>query len=123
MACRCARPTRGWPSAPPQQQRNSKDKLYSLHAPEVVCLAKGKAHKPYKFGAKIALAVTNREGFALATQALPGNPYDGHTLAETVEQIVAMTGIEPERIYADKGIADTTITERNASPCPVNTAV
>jgi transposase, IS5 family len=85
------------------QQRNSKDKLYSLHAPEVVCLAKGKAHKPYEFGAKIALAVTNREGFALAAQALPGNPYDGHTLAGTVEQIVAMTGIEPERIYADKG--------------------
>jgi IS5 family transposase len=85
------------------QQRNSKDKLYSLHAPEVVCLAKGKAHKPYEFGAKIALAVTNREGFAVAAQALPGNPYDGHTLAGTVEQIVAMTGIEPERIYADKG--------------------
>ena len=85
------------------QQRNSKDKLYSLHAPEVVCLAKGKAHKPYEFGAKIALAVTNREGFALAARALPGNPYDGHTLAGTVEQIVAMTGIEPERIYADKG--------------------
>jgi IS5 family transposase len=85
------------------QQRNSKDKLYSLHAPEVVCLAKGKAHKPYEFGAKVALAVTNREGFALAAQALPGTPYDGHTLAGTIEQIVAMTGIEPERIYADRG--------------------
>jgi transposase, IS5 family len=51
----------------------------------------------------VALAVTNREGFALAAQALPGTPYDGHTLAGTIEQIVAMTGIEPERIYADKG--------------------
>jgi IS5 family transposase len=85
------------------QQPNSKAKLYSLHAPETVCLAKGKAHKPYEFGAKVALAVTNREGFALAAKALSGNPYDGHTLAQTVEQVVAMTGVEPERIYADKG--------------------
>jgi transposase, IS5 family len=47
--------------------------------------------------------VTNREGFALAAKALPGNPYDGHTLATTVEQIVAIAGIAPERIYVDKG--------------------
>ena len=85
------------------QQRNSKDKLYSPYAPEVVCLAKGKAHKPYELGAKVALAVTNREGFALAAKAVSGSPYDGHTLAGTFEQIVAITGIEPERIYADKG--------------------
>jgi IS5 family transposase len=70
----------------------------------VVCIAKGKAHTPYEFGCKVALAVTNREGFALAAKALPGNPYDGHTLAGTVEQVVAITGgVEPERIYLDKG--------------------
>src|SRR6185437_14710053 len=85
------------------QERHSKDKLYSLHAPEVVCLAKGKANKAYEFGAKVSLAVTNREGFALAAKALAGNPYDGHTLATTVEQIVALTGTAPERIYVDKG--------------------
>jgi transposase, IS5 family len=86
------------------QERTSKNKLYSLHAPEVVCLAKGKADKPYEFGCKLALAVTNREGFALAAKALPGNPYDGHTLAGTIEQVVAITGgVEPERIYLDKG--------------------
>jgi transposase, IS5 family len=85
------------------QERHSKNKLYSLHAPEVVCLAKGKANKAYEFGAKVALAVTNREGFALAAKALVGNPYDGHSLAATIDQIVAMTGVEPERVYVDKG--------------------
>jgi IS5 family transposase len=85
------------------QERHSKDKLYSLHAPEVACIAKGKASKPYEFGCKVSLAVTNREGFALAAQALPGNPYDGHTLAGTVEQMTAITGTEPARIYVDKG--------------------
>ena len=62
------------------QERTSKNKLYSLHAPEVVCIAKGKAHRPYEFGSKVAVAVTNREGFVLASKALEGNPYDGHTL-------------------------------------------
>jgi IS5 family transposase len=33
-----------------QQQRGWK--LYSLHAPEVECIGKGKAHKPYEFGCK-----------------------------------------------------------------------
>jgi IS5 family transposase len=85
------------------QARTSKNKLYSLHAPEVVCIAKGKAHRPYEFGSKVALAVTNREGFVLASKALEGNPYDGHTLDATIGQVIAMTGIEPERTYVDQG--------------------
>jgi transposase, IS5 family len=85
------------------QERTSKNKLYSLHAPEVVCLAKGKAHRPYEFGAKVAVAVTNREGFVLASKALEGNPYDGHTLDATIDQVVAMTDVEPARIYVDQG--------------------
>jgi transposase, IS5 family len=85
------------------QERTSKNKLYSLHAPEVVCIAKGKAHRPYEFGAKVAVAVTNREGFALASKSLEGNPYDGHTLSATMDQVTAMTGVEPARIYVDQG--------------------
>jgi IS5 family transposase len=83
------------------QERTSKNKLYSLHAPEVVCIAKGKAHRPYEFGSKVA--VTNREGFVLASKALEGNPYDGHTLKATVDQVTAMTGVEPDRLYVDSG--------------------
>jgi IS5 family transposase len=85
------------------QERTSKNKLYSLHAPEVVCIAKGKAHRPYEFGSKVAVAVTNREGFVLASKSLEGNPYDGHTLSTTVEQVVALNGVEPDRIYVDQG--------------------
>jgi hypothetical protein len=58
------------------QERMSKNKLYSLHAPEVVCIAKGRVHRAYRFGAKVGVAVTNREGFVLASKALVGNPYD-----------------------------------------------
>jgi IS5 family transposase len=85
------------------QQRGDKNKLYSLHAPEVVCIAKGKAHKRYEFGCKLGLAATNREGLFLAAKAFEGNPYDGHTLKATAVQAEAMTGVKIERIYADKG--------------------
>jgi IS5 family transposase len=85
------------------QERTSKNKLYSLRAPEVVCIAKGKAHRPYEFGAKVALAVTNREGFVLASEALEGNPYDGHTLKATLDQVTTLSEVEPDRIYVDSG--------------------
>ena len=85
------------------QKPKDKNKLYSLHAPEVVCIAKGKAHKRYEFGCKVGLAATNREGLFLAAMAFQGNPYDGHTLKATASQTEAMTGVAIARIYADKG--------------------
>ena len=88
-----------------QQQRGWK--LYSWHAPETECIGKGKAHRPYEFGVKVSIATTNRRAkggrFVLHTKALPGNPYDGHTLANVIEETQAMTGREIERVYADKG--------------------
>jgi transposase, IS5 family len=85
------------------QKPKDKDKLYALHAPEVVCIAKGKARTPYEFGAKVGIAVTNREGLVLAAKAFAGNPYDGHTLAATLDQAAAVSGVTAERIYVDKG--------------------
>ena len=43
------------------QTRRSKNKLYSLHAPEVECISKGKAHKRYEFGVKASIATTLKE--------------------------------------------------------------
>ena len=85
------------------QKRHDKGKLYSVHAPEVECISKGKAHKRYEFGSKVALAVSSKGGWVLAAQALEGNPYDGHTLQGTVDRIVSMAGIEPEHVYCDMG--------------------
>ncbi len=85
------------------QQPKDKNKLYSLHDPEVVCIAKGKAHKRYEFGCKVGIAATNREGLFLAAKAFEDNPYDGHTLQATIDQAEAMSGVAVARAYADKG--------------------
>lgn len=90
-----------------QRQRQRGKKIYSLHAPEVECIGKGKAHKPYEFGVKVSVATTlNRSvggQFVAHVKALPGNPYDGHTLAKVVPDIEKQIGATINRIVADKG--------------------
>ena len=90
-----------------QQKRDPSPKVYALHAPEVECIGKGKAHKPYEFGVKVSVATTlNRcKGgqFAVHAQALPGRPYDGHTLETVIPEIEDLTGATLKRILADAG--------------------
>jgi len=90
-----------------QQRRQAAPKVYSLHAPEVECIGKGKAHKPYEFGCKVTVATTNARAaggqFVVHIAALHGNPYDGHTLDAAVAGVKSNTGLEPERIFVDKG--------------------
>lgn len=86
-----------------RQQRNDKNKLYSLQAPEVECIAKGKAHKKYEFGCKVSLISTSRDSWIIGVQAVHGNPYDGHTLKEALKQAQVITGWQPEHAYCDKG--------------------
>ena len=73
------------------QKRIDKNKLYALHAPEVECIAKGKARKPYEFGVKSAIVVSHEHGLMLGARTFPGNPYDGHILSAVLEQTSNLT--------------------------------
>ena len=86
-----------------RQQPNDHQKLYSLEEPEVACISKGKAHKRYEFGQKISIATTNRRNWVLAAALCPGNPYDGHTLAATLEAVEKNSGVRPTDAFVDKG--------------------
>jgi transposase, IS5 family len=90
-----------------QRPRDGGKHIYSLHAPEVECIGKGKSHKPYEFGVKTTVATTlNRcKGgqFAIHAKTLPGRPYDGHTLETVLPDIEALTGAGISRILADAG--------------------
>jgi IS5 family transposase len=88
------------------QQRNDKNKLYALHAPEVECLAKGKARKPYEFGVKSAVVVSHKDGLMLGARTFPGNPYDGHILSAVLEQATILTqdvGLKIKHVVVDLG--------------------
>ena len=84
------------------QQRDDKHKVYSVHEPLVDCISKGKAHKRYEFGCKVSVAATSRGGWFVGALALSGNPYDGHTLSDTLNQ-VARISRAPEHVYVDQG--------------------
>jgi IS5 family transposase len=90
-----------------QKQHQRGPKVYSLHAPEVECIGKGKAHRPYEFGVKVSVATTisHAKGgqFVTHVKALPGNPYDGHTLATVIPDMEALVGNTIARILTDKG--------------------
>lgn len=90
-----------------QQQRQRGPKVYSLQAPEVECIGKGKTHRPYEFGVKVSVATTlsHAKGgqFVTHVKSMPGNPYDGHTLATVIPEMEALVGNTLDRILADKG--------------------
>lgn len=85
------------------QEKTSKDKLYSLHAPEAYCISKGKAGKPYEFGCKVSLVLTHKQGLALSSQALDENQYDGHTLGSSLKKAEALSQVLIEQAFVDKG--------------------
>ena len=86
-----------------EQKRDSKHKLYALHAPEVECLAKGKARTPYEFGVKVSVAVTAKEGVVVGMRSMPGSPYDGHTVDSQLEQVEILCGVTPKIALVDRG--------------------
>jgi IS5 family transposase len=91
------------------QQKKDKNKLYALHAPEVQCISKGKARTPYEFGVKVTVATTLKEGLVVGMRSMPGNPWDGHTLAETVEQASILTDRMPKTVIVDRGYQGVTV--------------
>jgi len=86
-----------------KQDKKSKQKLYSLCHPEVECISKGKAHKKYEFGCKVAIVTTHKEGLCMSIEAMHKNPYDGHTLETVVNKAEINTKTEIEELFLDKG--------------------
>jgi IS5 family transposase len=86
-----------------EQQRHDKNKIYSVHEPEVQCIAKGKAGKQYEFGNKVSVAVSSRGGWFVGAKSFTGNPYDGHTLAAQMEQVESLIGNKVSEVYVDMG--------------------
>jgi IS5 family transposase len=69
------------------QRPKDKNTLYPQHSSEAECVSEGKSRNPYyEFGVTASVAVTHKHSLIVAARAFPGDPYDGHTLAEQSEQ-------------------------------------
>jgi IS5 family transposase len=87
------------------QKQDSKDKIYSLHEPQVACIAKGKAHKPYEFGCKIGIATLPKSNVIVGIAHFLGNPHDSQTLEATLQQAQALCGKTFQTAIVDRGYA------------------
>jgi len=85
------------------QKKVDKNKIYSLHEPFVSCIAKGKTSKPYEFGSKVSILLTKNTGVIVSVKNFQGNPYDGHTLAPTLDKYNEIFGKNPKAVIVDDG--------------------
>ena len=85
------------------QEKNSKNKIYSLHEPEVYCMSKGKAHKKHEYGCKASVVLTQKTGIIVGAMTFGANVYDGHTLEDVLEQTKNLTGKTPKTATVDRG--------------------
>lgn len=86
-----------------RQQRGDRNKIYSLHEPQVYCMSKGKERQKYEFGAKASVAVTKTHGVIVAAASHPENIYDGHTLPEVLDLAEIVAEGRPQRAIVDRG--------------------
>jgi IS5 family transposase len=70
----------------------TKEKVCSLHEPHVEAIAKGKMNKKFEFGNKVSIIRTRKRGFVVECAGLHGNPYDGHTLKNSLSKMEARLG-------------------------------
>jgi IS5 family transposase len=111
------------------QRRDSSSKLYSIHAQEVNCISKGKAHKKYEFGCKVGLVSSAKNAFIVGAIAFKGNPYDGHTIRDSLDQTKKLLNRDKlADVYVDEGykghgcsdIADVHVVRRGWRKLPAS---
>ena len=85
------------------QKREDKQKIYSIHEPDVQCISKGKEHKKYEFGSKVSIITTKNTGVIIGAINIPQNDYDAHTLEKAIEQQQRLTGHTLKDNYVDRG--------------------
>lgn len=85
------------------QRPKDKNKIYSLHEPQVYCIAKGKDHKAYEYGAKASVVSTAKQGIILAAVHHELPIHDGHTLPEVLDRAMAVRAKPIKTAVCDRG--------------------
>jgi len=85
------------------QEKNSANKIYSIHQPHVKCIAKGKEAKKYEFGNKSSIVKTKNSGIVVGAMAFTENVFDGDTLAPQLDQTERLTESKPKFGIVDRG--------------------
>jgi len=85
------------------QKRSDSGKIYSIHEPEVSCIAKGKAHKQYEYGSKVSFATLPGSNIVVGVVNFQGNPHDSTTLESALKQAESISGKRFVNAIVDRG--------------------
>ena len=86
-----------------KQQPKDTNKIYSLHEPQVYCVAKGKDHKQYEYGSKASIACTARSNIIVGVVSHEQNQHDSHTLPEILKHVETSRGKTAKQAVCDRG--------------------
>ena len=102
------------------QKKNSKNKIYSIHEPQVYCISKGKDHKKYEFGSKSSIVLTKNSGIIVGAVSFSKNVYDGHTLPEVLKQSEELVGRRAKVAICDRGYRGKRMVDGTSIELPGN---
>ena len=101
-----------------KQQKNDKDKIYSLHEPQVYCVAKGKDYKPYEYGAKASIVSTEKEGIIFSAVSHPENIHDSNTLEEVIDKAHDVRETKIKESACDRGYRGVSLVNETKTILP-----
>ena len=84
------------------QERNNKNKVYSLHEVDAYAINKGKDHKGYEFGTKASIAITKESGIIVGAVAHP-HIHDSKTLPFVLDNVHKNRTTPVEEAICDRG--------------------
>ena len=85
------------------QQPKDKNKIYSLHEPQVYCMAKGKDHVSYEYGNKVSIASTAKSNVIVGAVSHEKNMHDSQTLDDVLTHIEKSRGQSADEAVCDRG--------------------
>ena len=86
-----------------RQQGNDKNKIYSLHEPQVYCVGKGKDHNQFEYGSKASIASTAQGNLIIGVVSHEQNLHDNHTLPEILRHVEITCGKAVKQAVCDRG--------------------
>jgi IS5 family transposase len=85
------------------QKINDKNKIYSLHEPDIYCVGKGKDHKPYEYGRKASVVSTLNSKIIVGVVSHDEHTHDSKTLTSALA-IANRMRVEPiQTAVVDRG--------------------
>lgn len=89
------------------QEKNTPNKIYSLHELDAYAINKGKDHKGYEFGTKASIVITKTTGIIVGVAAHKTNIHDSKTLQEVLINATTNRTSPIKEAICDRGYRGT----------------